>query len=196
MPCTSAAADWCRVSAFGPSCGGWRANSTCRAMCATTATACSSKSAASPPRWRYSASGWHRRRRRARASNASRSKAATGTGSHEGFVIADSAPGAGGQIRTAIGPDSAVCDDCLAELFNPRDRRYRYPFINCTQCGPRYTITRSLPYDRARTSMSAFVQCAEVRRRVSRSVAPALSRRTECLPRVRPAAVAGRLRRQ
>lgn len=77
----------------------------------------------------------------------------------EGFVIADSSPASDGRLRTAIGPDSAVCDDCLAELFNPRDRRYRYPFINCTQCGPRYTITRSLPYDRANTTMSAFEQC-------------------------------------
>jgi len=75
-----------------------------------------------------------------------------------GFVIRESG---GGRASTAIGPDSVVCDDCLAELFDPADRRYRYAFINCTHCGPRYTITRALPYDRATTSMAAFVQCPE-----------------------------------
>ena len=78
-------------------------------------------------------------------------------GGAPGFAIAASA---GGRVSTAIGPDTAICDDCLAELFDPRDRRWRYAFINCTNCGPRFTITRALPYDRSMTSMAAFAQCA------------------------------------
>ena len=74
-----------------------------------------------------------------------------------GFTIAASAGGLASS--TAIGPDSALCDDCLHELLDPADRRWRHAFINCTNCGPRFTITRQLPYDRAMTSMAGFTQC-------------------------------------
>jgi len=72
------------------------------------------------------------------------------------FRIVSSEPG---EARTLISPDIAICSDCLHELFDPADRRYRYPFINCTNCGPRFTIVRNIPYDRAQTSMAAFPMC-------------------------------------
>ena len=83
----------------------------------------------------------------------------------DGFTIRKSA--AAGSCSIHVPPDLFTCDDCLAELHNPQDRRYRYPFINCTQCGPRYTLIRGMPYDRAATTMAAFELCDACRREYS-----------------------------
>jgi hydrogenase maturation protein HypF len=70
------------------------------------------------------------------------------------FTIQESSRGESPSVR--ISPDLPVCEDCLRELFDPSDRRYFYPYINCTNCGPRYTVIRALPYDRANTTMQPW----------------------------------------
>ncbi|HVE45353.1 MAG TPA: carbamoyltransferase HypF [Acidimicrobiales bacterium] len=83
------------------------------------------------------------------------------TGAHGGFRIIESH--AAGAPAVAVSVDVATCTDCLSELHDPRDRRFEYPFVNCTNCGPRYTIITAIPYDRSSTTMAVFTMCAACR---------------------------------
>ena len=79
-----------------------------------------------------------------------------------GFRITSSEPGR--RVDTLVTADAATCDECLTEIFDSHNRRYRYPFTNCTNCGPRFTITREVPYDRPATTMSTFSMCPDCER--------------------------------
>ena len=97
----------------------------------------------------------------------------------DGFAILDSEPG---EVKTAIGPDAAICPDCLADLCDPASRRWRYAFTTCTHCGPRYTVSQRIPYDRAQTSLAAFPLCPPCADEYSQPADRRFHAETTCCP--------------
>jgi hydrogenase maturation protein HypF len=97
----------------------------------------------------------------------------------EGFAILDSESG---EVKTAIGPDAAICPECIADIFDPANRRWRYAFTTCTHCGPRYTVSRRIPYDRAQTSLAAFPLCAPCTAEYSAPADRRFHAETTCCP--------------
>lgn len=103
--------------------------------------------------------------------------------SGEGFVILASASG---EVATAIGPDAAICPACIADLCDPANRRWRYAFTTCTHCGPRYTVSRQIPYDRASTSLAGFPLCAPCAAEYSAPADRRFHAETTCCPACGP----------
>ena len=129
--------------------------------CATCAATSRSSSRVPRPPSKPSRADSSSVRRRSR-NRAIRDIAACDAPARRGFEIAPSRAADAPQV--SVPPDFFACDDCVAELADPADRRHGYPFINCTQCGPRYTLIEALPYDRPNTSMAGFPLCAACRR--------------------------------
>ena len=146
----------CKASASAPSCIGCRPSSGSPVSSATTPRACSSRSRATRRRSQSSPSGSAATPHRWRASSRCRRQRWR---SPERSVSSSSNHRAGGGARTLVPPDVATCDECMAEVLDPADRRFRYPFTNCTNCGPRFTIIGDLPYDRPATTMAGFAMC-------------------------------------
>jgi hydrogenase maturation protein HypF len=101
----------------------------------------------------------------------------------DGFAIIDSAAG---EVATAIGPDAAICADCIADICDPDNRRWRYAFTTCTHCGPRYTVSRRIPYDRAQTSLAGFPLCPACHAEYTAPVDRRFHAETTCCPECGP----------
>ncbi len=99
------------------------------------------------------------------------------------FYILDSR---GGRAATMIGQDTAICRNCLGEMFAPNGRRWRYAFTNCAHCGPRYTICHGLPYDRERTSMKPFAMCKKCQAEYRKPDDRRLHAEGNCCPKCGP----------
>ena len=97
----------------------------------------------------------------------------------KGFTILDSVAG---DVATAIGPDAAICPDCIADICDPASRRWRYAFTTCTHCGPRYTVSRRIPYDRAQTSLAVFPLCPPCHAEYTAAVDRRFHAETTCCP--------------